>query len=200
MNQVTKPKTPELNEPNNGGSNYRGKRSVDHVDPINHTLVCGLKNQHNEVEAGYSYNSRKTNHFVPYRVCGFPAPNYFGDFGEFLINDEWVVCEFGGSTWWEESNRVGNNHTAPASEKQKAAARKVGARNKASGLLSRAGKKGGKISGPKNGRKNVESGHLDRIRSWKYRCLVTNYVSTAAGLSTYQKARGIDTSLRVKVS
>lgn len=59
--------------------------------------------------------------------------------------------------------------------------------------------KGGKVGGKIGGRKNVESGHLDRIRAYRYKCLVTGYITTAGPLSRYQKARGIDTSLREKV-
>jgi hypothetical protein len=52
---------------------------------------------------------------------------------------------------------------------------------------SKGGKKGGK-----NGGKSTSS------QRWK--CLVTGHVSTPGGLSSYQKSRGIDTSLRVKLS
>ena len=34
----------------------------------------------------------------------------------------------------------------------------------------------------------------------RYQCLVTDFISNAGGLSSYQKARGIDTKLRVKLS
>ena len=82
--------------------------SLEHIDPIRHSLICGLRNDLNEILASLSYNARKTNRFVPYRVCEHPAPVTFGDMCEFLIEDEWVVCEFGGDIWWAESNRVGN--------------------------------------------------------------------------------------------
>ena len=82
--------------------------SLEHIDPIRHTLICGMRNDLNEILASLSYNARKTNRFVPYRVCDHPAPVTFGDVCEFLIEDEWVVCEFGGDIWWAESNRVGN--------------------------------------------------------------------------------------------
>ena len=71
--------------------------------------------------------------------------------------------------------------------------------------------KGGKIGG----RKNVESGHLQsisskggkisgkisakKLNSQKWRCLVTGHISNPGGLSMYQKARKIDTSLRERV-
>jgi hypothetical protein len=53
--------------------------------------------------------------------------------------------------------------------------------------LSKNGKKGGKIAAKK-------------LNSQKWKCKVTGYVSTPAGLSHYQKHRGIDTSLRERIS
>ena len=82
--------------------------SLEHIDPRTHPLVCGLMNEITEILAEESYNKRKNNRFVPYRVCDYIAPVTFGDIGEFLINGEWVVCVFGGKEWWKESNRIGN--------------------------------------------------------------------------------------------
>ncbi len=83
--------------------------NLEHIDPKKSHLVSGLtNNQYNEIIADESYNKRKNNRFVPYRVCDYPAPVTFGDIGEFLIEGEWVVCEFGGEEWWTESNRIGN--------------------------------------------------------------------------------------------
>lgn len=55
------------------------------------------------------------------------------------------------------------------------------------------------------GRRNVENGTLNpsaggkAAQAQRWKCLETGYVSTACGLSTYQKARGIDKSKRVRV-
>jgi general stress protein YciG len=85
--------------------------NLEHIDPKKSHLVSGLTdNEYNEIIADESYNKRKNNRFVPYRVCEYPAPVTFGDVGEFLIEGEWTVCEFGGPEWWQESNRVGNAH------------------------------------------------------------------------------------------
>ena len=56
--------------------------------------------------------------------------------------------------------------------------------------LSNAGKKGGKIGGVKGAKKQHKQ---------KWKCLVTGFISTPCGLSSYQKARGIDKSMRVRV-
>jgi hypothetical protein len=55
---------------------------------------------------------------------------------------------------------------------------------------SKNGKKAGKIGGLKGGK---------TTSSQKWQCTETGYVSTAAGLTTYQNKRGIDTSKRIKV-
>ena len=82
--------------------------NLEHIDPRKSKFVSGLKNDYNEILAEESYNKSKNNRFVPYRICDYPSPVTFGDLGEFLIEDEWVVCEFGGPEWWAESNRIGN--------------------------------------------------------------------------------------------
>ena len=56
--------------------------------------------------------------------------------------------------------------------------------------LSIAGKKGGKIGGVKGAKKQHKQ---------KWKCLITGHISTPCGLSSYQKARGIDTSMRIRV-
>lgn len=76
----------------------------------------------------------------------------------------------------------------------------IGNKHVESGHIKRLGKK--------QGRKNEESGLLKKVRSsaakaqhsLRYKCLVTGYISTPCGLTHYQRARDIDTSLRVKVN
>ena len=77
---------------------------------------------------------------------------------------------------------------------------------------SAAGRKGGKIGGNKC--KETETGIFGlsteqlseagkkggkALSSQKWQCTETGYVSTAGGLTYYQKARGIDTSKRIKL-
>jgi hypothetical protein len=51
---------------------------------------------------------------------------------------------------------------------------------------------GGKIAG----KMNVESGHLQEISGLKYICLETGFISSARGLSVYQRKRNINLSKR----
>ena len=48
-------------------------------------------------------------------------------------------------------------------------------------------------------KKKLSISHKDLIQP-RFQCLVTGYISTAAGLSNWQKKRGIDRSLRIKIN
>jgi hypothetical protein len=94
---------------------------------------------------------------------------------EFLIEDKWVVCEFGGDLWWAESNRLGNATTFPGwlgkkhteetkakigaaqkghaplpFEKLSEMGKKGGAKTRDSGALRKASVLGGKVQGKRN--------------------------------------------------
>lgn len=86
-----------------------------------------------------------------------------------------------------------------------------GRKNVESGLLQYIASEGGKIGGKVQGRRNVESGQLASIQSeggkaaskitnsQKWKCLVTGEILPPGPLSCYQRARGIDKSLRERV-
>lgn len=84
-------------------------------------------------------------------------------------------------------------------------------------VRQRAGRIGGKIGGKKGGAAHVASGHIYQIASFescskggkkgggtaasqRWECLVTGKIASAAVLAKWQKARGIDTSLRRRLS
>ena len=85
--------------------------NLDHIDPLSHHLICGLDKEVNVIIVEEVYNKHKKDRFIPYRVQEYPAPRIFGDMAEFLINNEWTVCEFGGSEWRKECRRVGFSST-----------------------------------------------------------------------------------------
>jgi hypothetical protein len=75
------------------------------------------------------------------------------------------------------------------------------------------GKKGGKSGGKKGGKKTYEqrkgihaltkeqlSEQGKKTNSQKWQCLITGYICNAGALSMHQKARGIDTSKRIRIS
>lgn len=59
----------------------------------------------------------------------------------------------------------------------------------------------------RGGNKNVETGHIQNLgkemsrilNRKKWKCIETGYITTAGPLSVYQKARGIDTKLRIPI-
>jgi hypothetical protein len=69
-------------------------------------------------------------------------------------------------------------------------------------------KKGGSISGKRNYEKGIGVASMTKeerqevaakTNSQRWECLETGYISTPAGLSLYQKKRGIDTSKRIRL-
>jgi len=85
--------------------------TLEHIDPVDHPLVCGLRVAQNEIIAEASYNYSKANLFVPYRICDYSAPLNPGDLGEFWINGGWVITEFVGEWWWHEANKLSKART-----------------------------------------------------------------------------------------
>jgi hypothetical protein len=178
--------------------------SVEHIDPRKGVLVCGLDNDFNTVIADADYNDSKSNRFVPYRVCEHQAPMTFGDLCEFLIDGEWVVCEFGGEVWWKESNRIGNARTAGRDWcRANYDEWKVLMKNRT--YLKDVGRRVGVYANTVFREQNPEAYVENRRRgaytqhSQRWECLITGYVSTPGPLSRYQKARGIDTSQRRRI-
>jgi hypothetical protein len=85
----------------------------------------------------------------------------------------------------------------------------VGVHARTKEQMSEDGKKGGSISGKKNYDNGIGLASItkeerkeivEKTNSQKWMCLETEYVSTAAGVVAYQKARGIDTSKRIRIS
>ena len=181
--------------------------TLEHIDPRKGALVSGLENEFNEIIADASYNYGKQNRFVPYRVCEYPAPVTYGDIGEFLIEGEWVVCEFGGKTWKQETKKIGFGATAPATVKQKQSAKITGNRNAESGHLKSIAHLGGKkasklgtgIHAPGQNSKAGKIGGKATAKQ-KWGCLVTGRIMNPGNLSQFQKRNGIDPSLRRRIS
>ena len=70
------------------------------------------------------------------------------------------------------------------------------------GSLAKAGRAGGSISGRRHSREHMrEMGVLGglALSTQRWQCTVTGYISTPAGLSNYQKKRGIPKHKRVRI-
>jgi len=69
----------------------------------------------------------------------------------------------------------------------------------APGMASKGGKKGGR-KGNKNQPREAKVKGAKTTNSQKWMCLDTGHISNSGGLSNWQKARGIDTSMRVRLT
>ena len=92
---------------------------------------------------------------------------------------------------------------------QRAKELEVGIFSLSSEQLSENGKKGGKLAGQKNKEnktgicgfskeQRIETGKKVAFQKWI--CLETGFITNAGNLTKYQKAKGIDTSKRVRIS
>lgn len=135
--------------------------AIDHIDPRwkegrDYQLVCGLNVPSNLTVEESSVNERKSNRFVPYRiVSGIPLHREPGDWGVFLIQGEWRLCQFMGPEWWDESRKIGCGEIIGG----RISGKKTGWGFRSTEFQSAAGKIGG-VSVPKevriaNGRKAV---------------------------------------------
>ena len=169
---------------------------IDHIDPAVSDLVCGLDIEINKLVMDCTTNMRKSNRFVPYMVdSDMGIHQEFGDWGIFLIQDKWCWCEFGGAEWWAESKRLGFGPVkAGKINGSNHAKNKTGVCGRSAEQMTADGKKGGEKGGKISGK---ISSKITNAQQWQ--CLITGHISNPGGLSTYQKARGIDTSLRERV-
>ena len=87
----------------------------------------------------------------------------------------------GGKIGGKKGGKIGGKKTAEL---------KVGVHGRSAEQMSASGKKGGKKGGK-------ISSKITNAQQWQ--CLITGHISNPGGLSTYQKKRGIDTSLRIQL-
>jgi hypothetical protein len=198
---------------------------LEHIDPRKGVLICGLKNELNEIIADSKYNNRKNCRFVPYRICDYPAPITFGDTGEFLIDNEWRICEFGGKEWWKKANKyekpkhVIKGKTTIQRHKENGTfddhmdkmRSKIDHKSRTDALIKQENFVGnqpwwhrfvdGKIERKRSFTKpegaNWKSGKGDSYQRKRVRCTVTGHEGTQQSLARWQKNRGIDTSNRI---
>jgi len=116
----------------------------------------------------------------------------------------------------KKEDRIENGKKGGKIGGNKHAKNKTGFCGRTKQKMSEDGKKAGKIGGKVSGKlqyelkkgihglskeeikKNANKGGK-AVSSQKWKCLVTGFISTAGALGGYQKARGIDTSLRIRI-
>jgi hypothetical protein len=138
----------------------------DHIDPDYpegcdrpYQMVCGLTNEFNLVKRKKSFNISKSNRFLPWRVAEDEigsVPVNPGDLCQFLNREtgEWVLEEFLGDWWFAQTKDLCGAYVAGSLTKKQ----RKGIHAPGVAAL------GGSIGGKYVGRRNVETGHLDKIR------------------------------------
>jgi hypothetical protein len=195
---------------------------IDHLDPRweegrDYQLVCGLDCIRNLDEKDHSFNVAKSNRFLPWRWSREEigvVPQEFGDLCLFLDPDteDWVLEDYLGEWWFQKSARFSGRAIAGKStvkqltrtlaqwvkdnpdklriRQQKVVSKLNAWKERNPENFKESSSKGGR----KGGVKSAQILHAKRVQ-----CTVTGYISTPAGLSNYQKARGIDPSNRRQV-
>jgi hypothetical protein len=188
---------------------------IDHIDPHweegrDYQLVCGFDIDSNFCERDPAINIFKNNKFLPWHVALDEigsVPVNKGDLCQFLdsVTGEWVLEEFMGDWWFAQTHTLCGAYLGGKSisrEQHQAMGRKgsqvqienkIGIYGWTDEQKRQRNIRANKAQSSEHRRK---AAYAQNAQKWQ--CTVTNYVSTAAGLTHYQRHRGIDTSNRIK--
>jgi len=182
----------------------KNTHETDHIDPSwkegrDYQLVCGLDLPCNKIRRTTSENARKVNRFLPWRVSDDDVgciPINQGDLCLFLDPDtgEWVLEEFLGEWWFKKTRKTCGVSVAGRMAVETGRLERMRSKVDKPSQLREATSKRDPAE-----HSNWGKNFAGKTNSTYYRCLVTGFVSTAGPLSRFQKKRGIDTQLRVKV-
>ena len=189
---------------------------IDHIDPRweegrDYQLVCGLNTPLNFCERNPDFNVSKNNRFLPWRVVQNElgcVPIEQGDLCQFLnLNTgEWVLEEFLGDWWFEQTKTLCGASTGGKTTSKKQL-QEMGRKSAKVQIENKIGIYGwtDEQKRQRNIRANkAQSSEQRRQAAYaqhaqKWQCTVTGYISTAAGLSHYQRHKGIDITNRIKI-
>ncbi len=198
---------------------------IDHIDPRweegrDYQLVCGFgKDPKNLREEDSGRNQSKSNRFLPWRWCREElgvVPEEPGDLALFLDPDtnEWVLEEFMGEWWYEKTwktcgpyfGTITGGYVGPLRGRFGPEHPKYGVVESKETRKKKSEASKGKPKKPEHARKLREffisirdPEVVKRLNTEKWKCTVTGHISTSGPLSRFQKARGIDTTNRVRV-
>lgn len=189
---------------------------IDHIDPKweegrDYQLVCGLNVSLNYCERDPDFNVSKNNRFLPWRVAEGEigsVPINQGDLCQFLDLEtgEWVLEEFLGEWWFSQTHTLcgtymgGKAISREQFQKMGQRGSQVQIENKI-GIYSWSEEqiRQRNIKANKAQSRDIKVLGGVNANKQKWQCTVTGYISTAAGLSHYQRHKGIDISNRTKV-
>jgi hypothetical protein len=189
---------------------------IDHIDPRweegrDYQLVCGLNTALNYCERDPDLNVSKNNRFLPWRVTGGEigsAPINKGDLCQFLDphSGEWVLEEFLGEWWYAQTHTSCGTYLGGKAISREQF-QEMGRRGSQVQIENKIGIYGWndeqkrqrniRANRAQTSEQRRQAAQAQHAQKWK--CTVTGYISTAAGLSHYQRHKGIDTSNRTKV-
>jgi hypothetical protein len=189
---------------------------VDHIDPRweegrDYQLVCGLDNDLNFCERDPEFNISKNNRFLPWRLAEGEigsAPVNQGDLCQFLDLEtgDWVLEEFLGPWWFDKTKKLcGASRGGLTTTKTQLA--EMGRKSALKQIENKIGiygwsddqKRQRNIRAAKAQSRELKQKAAAAQHAQKWQCTVTGYISTAAGLSHYQRHKGINTSNRIRV-
>jgi hypothetical protein len=189
---------------------------IDHIDPKweegrDYQLVCGLNVSLNYCERDPDFNVSKNNRFLPWRVAEGEigcVPINQGDLCQFLNQGtgEWVLEEFLGEWWFAQTYTLCGSYMGgkTTSREQLQAMGRKSARIQIENKIGIYGwteeqkrQRNIKANKAQSSEQRRQAAYAQHAQKWQ--CTVTGYISTAAGLSHYQRHKGIDTSNRTKI-
>jgi hypothetical protein len=189
---------------------------LDHIDPKwvegrDYQLVCGLDVSLNYCERDPNFNVSKNNRFLPWRVVEDELgciPVDQGDLCQFLdLNTgEWVLEEFLGDWWFAQTRTLCGSYMGGKTI-SRAQLQDMGRKSVQVQMENKIGIYGwtheqwqahGKRRAHSLTREVCQKGAA-AAHAQKWQCTVTGYISTACGLSHYQRHKGIDKSNRIRV-
>ena len=189
---------------------------IDHIDPRweegrDYQLVCGLNTSLNYCERDPDFNVSKNNRFLPWRVTEGEigsVPIEKGDLCQFLdlSTGEWVLEEFLGDWWFAQTKTLcGASMGGKTTTREQL--QQMGRKSALTQIENKIGIYGWSEEQvrQRNIRANKAQSREVKVlggvnaNKQKWQCSVTGYISTAAGLSHYQRHKGIDTSNRTRV-
>ena len=189
---------------------------IDHIDPRweegrDYQLVCGLNTPLNYCERDPDFNVSKNNRFLPWRVAEGEigsVPVNKGDLCQFLdlLSGEWVLEEFLGDWWFAQTHTVCGTYLggkAITKEQFQEMGRK-GSRTQIENKIGIHGwsdeqkrQRNIRANKAQTSEQRRQAAYAQHAQKWQ--CTVTGYISTAAGLSHYQRHKGINISNRTRV-
>ncbi len=192
---------------------------TDHIDPRweegrDYQLICGRDCLENFNELDSSVNQKKSNCFLPWRWVSDEVgvvPKEPGDLALFLVGadidtntpGEWVLMEFLGEDWYFHAKTTSSrsHREVNVDSMQKGQTQSRESNPEMWEAIYETWLNAGRQWAEENPEEALEKRRVgaQKQHAQKWICTVTGKISSPCGLSSWQRARGIDTSCREKL-